>query len=83
MSQGNQDDFSPELARRILTLNFPEAAHRRYEELAYKAQDGALTDDEGRELEGFVDMNDLFAMLKSRARARLREEDGSDRGSDG
>jgi hypothetical protein len=83
MSQGNHGDFSPELARRILALDFPEAVQLRYEELAYKAQDGALTEDERRELEAYVDTNDLFTILRSRARAKLRDEGDTPRGSEG
>ena len=79
----SQPDHSTDLARRILDLNFPEFVHRRCEELSYKVQEGALTPDETRELDGYLDMDKFLTILKARARVILRDAGDSPRGSEG
>jgi hypothetical protein len=66
-------DFSPELARYILEMRFSEERAARYESLAEKNQDGALTPAEREELEAFVTANTLLMILKSKARRSLVE----------
>jgi len=65
--------MSPEWAKEVLAFDLSPADHARYEELAYKAQDGALTPQERAELDEFVNTNDLLTILKSKARVSLRQ----------
>jgi hypothetical protein len=65
-------DLSPEAAESLLRLDFPEADHARMAELSSKAQDGALTAEEREELQEFVRVADLLAVLQSKARRSLR-----------
>lgn len=63
--------FPPELARYVLSLAFPEADRARYAALSRQAQQGSLTKEERAELEEFLGVNDLIALLQSRARSAL------------
>lgn len=65
-------DLSADLARYILTLDFPKADHLRYAELAEKAQQGALSELERAELEDFLNVNDFLAIVQAKAKASLK-----------
>jgi hypothetical protein len=65
-------DFSPEVARQILSLDFPAADHARYAELSARASDGTLTDEERSELEDYLDINDFLMIIKTKAEMSLR-----------
>ena len=62
----------PEVARYLLALDFPQQDHDRVAELSAKAQDGALTQDEREELENFIFVADLLAILQSEACIKLK-----------
>jgi hypothetical protein len=64
--------WTPEAAQAVLQLGYCEGDHQRMEELAQKSNRGELTVDEHRELEGYVFVGDVLALLKSKARASLR-----------
>jgi hypothetical protein len=66
--------FSPELARYVLTLHFSPEQAGRYEALAQRNQDGAITPQEREELDAFVTANSLLMILKSKARRSLVEQ---------
>ena len=63
--------LTSEMARYISEFRADEEVQRRIEELAGKANEGELTDDERREYEEFVDAGTLIAILQSKARKRL------------
>ncbi|HEX4056123.1 MAG TPA: hypothetical protein VHX86_17820 [Tepidisphaeraceae bacterium] len=63
----------PEAAKAILQLSYSESDHARAAELARKSNEGALTAEERRELEGYVFVGDVLALLKSKARLSLRK----------
>jgi hypothetical protein len=65
-------NLSVELARYILSLDFPKADHVRYAELAEKAQQGALSESERAELEDFLNVNDFLAIVQAKAKASLK-----------
>jgi hypothetical protein len=65
-------DFPEDLARRVLSFDFPPADHVRYEELSAKAQEGALSDEERAELEDYLNVNDFLMILRAKAQASLR-----------
>lgn len=62
----------PDLARYVLDLDFPPADHERIAALSARAQEGALSPDEQEELDGYLRVNDLLAILQSKARQSLR-----------
>ena len=66
------DDLSPDAARSLLQLDFPEADHTRMSELSSKAQAATLTDGEREELQEYLRVADLLAVLQSKARRSLR-----------
>jgi len=63
--------FSSELAQHVLGLKFTDQQVARYETLAYRNQDGALTAEERGELEAFVMANTLLTVLKAKARRSM------------
>lgn len=66
--------FSPELARFVLGLDFPGDDHARYELLSAKAQDGSLTPKEERELDGYLLVDSLLAVLRLKATRSLQAQ---------
>jgi hypothetical protein len=64
------------VARHILKLGFSEADNLRMHELAEKNREGELTPAELAELDNFVKVGDLLAILQSKARKRLKQDAG-------
>jgi hypothetical protein len=64
-------DLSPDLARLVLSLDFPATDHARYSDLAARAQEDALTDEEKAELDDYLSVNDFLIILQAKARASL------------
>ena len=65
--------LTPTVARHVLKLRFSSADQARMHELAEKNQAGELTASEIEELDNFVKVGDLLALLQSKARQRLRK----------
>ena len=63
----------PEVAGAILQINYSEADHARMAELAFKSNEGVLSDDERDEFQNYVLVGDLLALLKSKARVSLKK----------
>ena len=59
--------MSPELARFVLDLNFPAADHARFEELSAMAQERDLSPDEANELDSYLHVDNLLAILRLKA----------------
>ena len=70
------DDLSRENARSILKLGFSKRIKSRMHELANKNQDGALSKEESDELDSWVKVGDLLAILHSKARKILKRKPG-------
>lgn len=68
--------LSPTVARHVLKLRFSKTDQARMHELAAKNRAGELTAEETDELDNFVKVGDLLALLQSRARQRLRRTRG-------
>lgn len=64
--------FSHELAKFVMDLDFPRPDHERYEELSAKAREGRLTDSEAGELDGYLHVDSLLAILRLKAEKSLR-----------
>ncbi len=68
-----QGGFSKEHALYVLSLDFSADEHSRYAELAAKAQEGHLTVEDQAELDDFLTVNAMLAVLQSKARISLSE----------
>jgi hypothetical protein len=68
--------FTRELAEKIVSLRPDSEVVARVTELAAKADEGTLTEDERTEYEDFVDAGDFIAMFKAKARRYLAEHAG-------
>ncbi len=67
--------LSDDAARSILALDFAPADRERMNALAAKARAGALSPAEDEELENFLRVGDLLAIMQSKARRTLRNGD--------
>jgi hypothetical protein len=65
--------LSPGLARHVLKLRFSDQDKTRMHELAEKNQAGKLSPAECAELDNYVKVADLLAILQSKARKRLKQ----------
>jgi hypothetical protein len=61
------------VARHILKLGFGAADKTRMRELIERNREGKLTDEEQEELNNFVKIGDLLAILQSKARKFLKQ----------
>jgi hypothetical protein len=64
--------ISPETARHLLELSFSRSHQKQVDVLSQKARTGALTPAERAELDEFIRVADLLAILQSRARQALK-----------
>lgn len=69
--------LSPELARYVLTLDFPPADQSRYAQLAETAQHRALTPQEQIELDDYLNVNDFLMIVQSKARTSLKNQNSA------
>jgi len=65
-------DWSADVARALLRLDFPPRDHARVEELSAKASDGMLEAHEREELEEYLRVSDMVAIIQSKARMILQ-----------
>ena len=59
-------------ARALLKLDFPATDKERMHELAALARDGRLTNSERHEIREYERVGNLLALMKSKARQRLK-----------
>lgn len=64
--------ISPETARHLLRLSFSRSHQQQVDVLSQKARAGSLTPAERTELDEFIRVADLLAILQSRARQALK-----------
>jgi hypothetical protein len=64
--------FTPETARSILAWTFRQDDRERVDTLSIKAQEGSLTPEERDELDEYLRVSNLLALLKSKARLSLK-----------
>jgi hypothetical protein len=65
--------LSPETARSILELEFPEEDKARMHELAAKARAGTLRPEEQEEIETYSRIGSVLGIMKSKARMTLKK----------
>jgi hypothetical protein len=64
--------LSADAAKSILALDFTAADRDRMNALSAKAREGTLTAEENEELENFVRVGDLLAIMQSKARRSMQ-----------
>jgi hypothetical protein len=64
--------ISAETARHLLELSFTRSHQEQVDALSQKAREGSLTPMERAELDEFIRVADLLAILQSRARQALK-----------
>jgi hypothetical protein len=67
-----ESNLAPEVARYLLTLTFRQTDRDRMNELAEKAREGHLTKEEDQELNSYIHVGNLLAILQSKARKSLQ-----------
>jgi hypothetical protein len=65
--------LSGPLARQLLKLEFSEKEKTRMHELAQRNREGKLTKQEADELDNYIHVGDLLAILQSKARKLLKQ----------
>ena len=65
-------NLSADLARALLTLRADEETQARYDELADRNSQGALSREETQELDAIVRANTFLGILKAQAQATLK-----------
>jgi hypothetical protein len=65
--------LSPVLARHIVKLGFSDEDKARMHELAVKNQEDQLSPEEREELDSYIKVGDLLAILQSKARRLLEK----------
>jgi hypothetical protein len=70
-------ELSPQAARAILQLSFPEADIEHMRELSAKARAGTLSVDEDRIMDEYERVGSVLSILKSRARQVLKRRNRS------
>jgi hypothetical protein len=74
------DRLTPALARHVLTLGFADSDKARMRDLAERNSGGGLSAGELEELDNYVRVGDLLAILQSKARVRLKRRPGGRNG---
>jgi hypothetical protein len=67
--------LSPATARELLDIQFDATQRARVKDLSAKAREGRLSDAEERELDEYLHVADLLAILHSKARQAMRKAD--------
>lgn len=65
--------LSPEAARYLLNLRFPQSDLDRMQELAEKAREGTLTLEEHIEMDNYERVGHVLSLMKSKARQSLKQ----------
>ena len=68
-----ENNLSPTAARAILKLEFDALDRVRMHELAVKNQEGRMSPEERAELDSYIKVGDLLAILQSKARKVLKK----------
>lgn len=66
--------LSTDQVHKIVDYHADESLQARLEELAHKANEGELTEDEQSEYEGYAQANKFVAVLQAQARRRLASQ---------
>ena len=75
--QADERQLTPEAARYLLSMKLPPADEARVNELSAKARAGSLTEAEALELDSYLHIGSLLAVMQSRARRLLKHAPSS------
>jgi hypothetical protein len=70
------DCLTPDVARRIIAVELDPRAQVQIDQLARKANQGTLSDEERRQYEEFIEAIDLLAIFQAKARLALSRQAG-------
>ena len=74
MSSGLENpSFTPAVARSILDLRFSDADTSRMNELAARAREGSLNEEEESQLHGYLFVGSMVNLMHSKARLSLKK----------
>ncbi len=72
ITQFDQRELTPDAARYLLSMQLPPSDEERVNELSAKARAGSLTDAEAQELDSYLHIGSLLAVMQSKARRLLQ-----------
>lgn len=70
--ESGEAELSPDVARYLLSVKLPARDEDRVNELSAKARAGTLTEPEQQELDGYLHIGTLLAVMQSKARRLLK-----------
>lgn len=77
--ESDQAELSPDAARYLLSMKLPRDDEDRVNDLSAKARAGTLTEAEVQELDSYLHIGSLLAVMQSRARRLLKSLPVSER----
>lgn len=80
--QPENADLTADAARSLLAVEFTEADQQRMHELAGKAQQGRLSEQEQDEADSYSFVGNVLGILKSKARRSLEKANGNPSSTD-
>ena len=78
LMESQPDDLTPEAAKYLLGFGFSESDRGRMQDLADKSEAGTLAEDEERELDSYLHIGNLLAVMQSKARLALHVSEPSE-----
>jgi hypothetical protein len=72
--EADERELTPEAARYLLSMRLPASDEHRVDELSEKARAGSLSEAEGKELDSYLHIGSLLAVMQSNARRRLKRQ---------
>jgi hypothetical protein len=72
--QAQSEALSPAAAEYLLSIGFGESDCQQMQRLAERSEAGMLTAEEQTELDSYLHVGNLLAVLQSKARVALRRE---------
>ncbi len=73
MLEYDERELTPDAARYLPSIKLPSSDEERVDELSAKARAGSLTEAEAQELDGYLRIGSLVAILQSTARRLLKQ----------
>jgi hypothetical protein len=70
--QADERELTPDAARYLLSMRLPSNDEERVNELSEKARAGSLSEAEGQELDSYLHIGSLLAVMQSKARRLLK-----------
>jgi len=75
--QADERQLTPGAARYLLSMKLPPADEDRVNQLSAKAREGSLTEAEIQELDSYLHIGSLLAVMQSKARRLLKHAPSS------